>query len=50
MMIALIISGQLIAGVVIDHFGILGVTARHFDITRVIGVAALLFGSYLIAK
>lgn len=50
MMIALIISGQLLAGVVIDHFGLLGVAARHIDVTRVVGVGALLIGSYLIAK
>jgi len=50
MMIALIISGQLLTGVVIDHFGLLGVAARHFDTPRAIGVAALLVGSYLIAK
>ncbi len=50
MMITLIISGQLLAGLVLDHYGLLGVEVRHIDITRAIGVAALLFGSYLIAK
>jgi len=50
MMIALIIFGQLVAGIVIDHFGLLGVVARQFDTTRGIGVLALLIGSYLIAK
>ena len=50
MMIALIITGQLVTGVVIDHFGLLGVAARHIDISRVIGIVALLIGGYLIAR
>ena len=50
MMIALIIIGQLVTGIVIDHFGLLGVAARHIDISRVIGIVALLIGGYLIAR
>ena len=49
-MIALIISGQLLAGLVLDHYGLLGVQVRPINLTRVFGVAALLFGSYLIAR
>lgn len=50
MMITLIISGQLVAGLIMDQFGLLGVATRQIDITRTIGVMALLVGSYLIAK
>ncbi len=50
LMITLIISGQLVTGVVIDHFGWLGVTTRPIDLPRIIGVIALLLGGYLIAK
>jgi len=50
MMIALIIIGQLLTGVLIDHFGLLGVAARHIDLPRVIGILALLVGGYLIAR
>jgi transporter family-2 protein len=50
MMVALIITGQLLVGVVIDHFGLLGVATRHIDLSRVVGIAALLIGGYLIAK
>jgi len=50
MMIALIIIGQLVTGIVIDHFGLLGIAARHIDISRVIGIVALLIGGYLIAR
>ncbi|MGD0611332.1 MAG: DMT family transporter [Anaerolineales bacterium] len=50
MMIALIIIGQLLTGIIIDHYGLLGVATRHIDLPRVIGVIALLIGGYLIAR
>lgn len=50
MMVALIIIGQLVTGIVVDHFGWLGVATRPIDATRVIGVVILLFGGYLISK
>ena len=50
MMVALIIVGQLLMGVVIDHFGLLGVTTRPLDLSRVIGIAVLVLGAYLISK
>jgi bacterial/archaeal transporter family-2 protein len=49
-MVALIIIGQLAAGMVIDHFGWLGVPARPIDLTRVLGLLVLLAGGYLISK
>ena len=50
MMVALIIVGQLVAGVVIDHFGLLGVVTRHIDLPRALGGVVLVFGAYLIAR
>jgi bacterial/archaeal transporter family-2 protein len=50
MMVSLIIVGQLMAGVVIDHFGLLGVATRHIDLPRAIGLVVLVLGAYLIAK
>jgi transporter family-2 protein len=50
MMIALIIIGQLLTGIIIDHFGLLGVATRHIDIPRLVGVVALLIGGYLIVR
>jgi transporter family-2 protein len=50
MMITLIITGQLITGVVIDHFGWLGVAQRPIDLPRILGMGALLLGGYLISK
>ncbi len=50
MMIALIIVGQLVVGIVIDQFGLFGVATRHIDLARILGVIALLVGGYLIAR
>lgn len=43
-----VIAGQLIAGVVFDHYGFFGAPPHPIDLTRVIGVAALLIGVALI--
>lgn len=50
MMITLIISGQLLAGLIMDQFGFFGMDIRQIDTTRAAGVVALLVGSFLIAK
>jgi len=50
MMVALIIVGQLLVGVLIDHFGLLGVVTRPIDLTRVLGIALLALGAHLVAK
>lgn len=50
MMVVLIIVGQLFLGVLIDHFGLLGVVTRPINLTRVLGLAALVLGAYLISK
>ncbi len=48
--VVLIIVGQLITGVVIDQFGLLGVQTRPIDLTRVVAVGLLLTGAFLIAR
>jgi transporter family-2 protein len=48
--LALIIIGQLAMGIIIDHFGLFGVSVRHIDLIRVAGVALLIAGGYLIVK
>jgi bacterial/archaeal transporter family-2 protein len=50
MMITLIIIGELLVGVVVDHFGCLSVPIHPISIARVAGVVLLLVGGYLIAK
>ncbi len=48
--IALIIVGQLFAGMVIDTFGLLGVEARSIDGQRIVATLLLLAGGYLMVK
>ncbi len=48
--IAMIIIGQLIAGLIIDQFGLFGLAVRQVDPTRLLAVALLLAGSYLILR
>ena len=50
MMITLIIFGQLLAGILIDHYGWLGVAVRPIDVARIAGVVLILAGGYLIAR
>jgi bacterial/archaeal transporter family-2 protein len=50
MMIVLIIIGQLLVGMILDHFGLLGVVTRPIDLPRVLGMVALVAGAYLIAR
>ena len=50
MMVTLIIIGQLLVGILIDQFGLLGVATRPIDLFRVLGVVALLIGGFLIAR
>ncbi|MBL8160380.1 MAG: DMT family transporter [Anaerolineae bacterium] len=49
-MLTLIVVGQLVVGVLIDHFGWFEVAARPLDLTRVIAIGFLLVGVYLIAR
>ncbi len=48
--LTLIIIGQLLTGIVIDHFGLLGVAVRPVDALRVVAALFLLAGGYLILR
>jgi len=48
--ITLLIVGQLLAGLVIDHFGAFGITTRAIDLNRVVAVALLFAGAYLMVR
>jgi transporter family-2 protein len=45
---AAVVTGQLLAGVIFDHFGAFGVPQRHVDLPRVLGILALIAGVILI--
>jgi len=48
--ITLIIVGQLLIGMILDHFGLLGVAVRAIDGQRVIAAALLLIGGSLMIR
>ncbi len=48
--IAMLIVGQLLAGMVIDHFGAFGITVRVLDPNRIAAVFLLLAGAYLMVR
>ena len=49
-MLALAVAGQLLAAIVIDHYGWLGFSVHHVSPLRLVGVAFLVVGVYLILK
>jgi len=48
--IAMLIVGQLLAGMVIDHFGAFGISTRVLDLNRSVAVVLLLAGAYLMVR
>ena len=49
-LVALLVTGQMIAAIVLDHFGWLGMPQRPIDVYRVIGVGLLIGGVLLIQR
>jgi transporter family-2 protein len=47
---SLIIAGQLVVGMMIDHFGWLEVSVRPVDPTRILAVGLLFLGAYLMIR
>ena len=50
LMVTLIITGQLLVGILVDHFGWLGVPVHPFNLGRLAGVILLLVGGYLVGR
>jgi bacterial/archaeal transporter family-2 protein len=48
--IGLIITGQLIGAIIIDHFGLFDTTVRSIDIKRLAGTLCMVVGIYLVMK
>jgi bacterial/archaeal transporter family-2 protein len=46
----ILLSGQLLIGTVLDHFGLLGAVQRPVDFMRVLGLAVVLLGVWLSVK
>ena len=49
-MFVLIIAGQLITAVIIDHFGMLGLQQSTITLQKTVGVMLLVVGVYLVNK
>jgi bacterial/archaeal transporter family-2 protein len=47
---ATVIAGQLAAAVIIDRFGLLGIAKQHIGWTRVLGLALLVVGVFLVVR
>jgi transporter family-2 protein len=48
--IGLIVTGQIICAVIIDHFGLFNVAVRSISLTRAAGVLLMIGGIYLVMK
>jgi transporter family-2 protein len=48
--IALIVTGQIICAVIIDHFGLFNVQVRTVDVSRITGVLLMIGGIYLVMR
>jgi transporter family-2 protein len=48
--ITTIVAGQLLVATILDHYGLLEATIRPLNLTRIIGMAVVLFGVWLTAK
>lgn len=48
--IGLIVTGQIIGAVVIDHFGFFNVAVRPADLTRIFGLLLMIAGVYFVMK
>lgn len=48
--IGLIVTGQILCAVLIDHFGLFHVVVRHVDVKRITGVVLMVVGVYLVMR
>jgi bacterial/archaeal transporter family-2 protein len=49
-MIAAFVTGQLLGSVIIDHYGLLGLTPNPVTLTRILGVILLFAGLFLVIR
>jgi transporter family-2 protein len=49
-MLAWIIASQLMAGMLLDHFGVLGYVVREISPMRILGVCLLVAGAVLVQR
>ena len=49
LLLALTVGGQMVASVIVDHYGLLGFQQHPVTLTRLVGIALLLLGIWLVA-
>lgn len=49
LLLALTVGGQMVASVIVDHYGLLGFTQHPITPTRILGIGLLLAGVWLVA-
>ncbi|KJC35361.1 membrane protein [Bradyrhizobium sp. LTSP885] len=47
-LLALVVAGQMLAGIAMDHFGVFGLTPHPVSVSRLIGIALVIGGVLLI--
>jgi len=47
-LLALVVAGQMLAGIAMDHFGVFGLTAHPVSASRLLGIALVIGGVLLI--
>jgi transporter family-2 protein len=48
--ITLVIVGQLLTGLILDHFGLIGLATRAVDAGRAAGLLLVILGGYLLVR
>jgi transporter family-2 protein len=48
--VTLIVVAQLILSTLLDHFGLLGISVRPIDFSRILGIAVLFLGTWLMVR
>lgn len=48
--LTLAVVAQLVVGAILDHFGLLGAVQRSFDLPRILGLAVLGVGTWLVIR
>ncbi len=48
--VTLIVTAELILSAILDHFGLLGTEVRPMDLSRTLGIAVLLLGTWLMVR
>lgn len=43
-----VVAGQMLAAIVVDHLGLMGLATKPFNVTRLIGVALILAGVFVV--